>query len=144
MAVIEKKDIDYLFDDLWSGMLYVTDHKIDCMKKFDSIQNYFIKYPSNRHDELLQGLCSLDGIGVTIGTGLIWAAHRRIRVPFDKYTLTYALKLELIRSERVTENYLEFCKKIKKYCDTEKCSVQKFVRDARIDLEGSEYLMEPR
>lgn len=144
MAIIQRKDINYLFDNLWSGMLYVTDHKIDCLNMIDSIQSYFIKYSTKEHDKLLEGLCSLKGIGITIGTGLIWSAHRKSRVPFDKYTLTYALDLKLIRSERVTEQYLDYCGKIKKYCDAKKCTIEAFVRDAWIELEESEYLMEPQ
>ena len=93
MSKITKSDILYLFEELWPLMPYADNHKINCLDQFKKIEGYFTKYSrKDKHNELLIGLNSLDGIGLTIASGLIWCANRKDRVPFDKYTMTYALK----------------------------------------------------
>lgn len=150
MSKILKSDILYLFEELWPLMPYTKEHKQNCLEQFKPIENYFSKYPlNNNHDELLNGLNSLDGIGITIASGLIWSANRKNRVPFDKYTLTYSLYKKIIRTERISNKYIEVCEKIKNYCygfeiDGREYEIEDFVRDAMIELEDSEYLTEPK
>ena len=150
MSKILKSDILYLFDVLWPIMPYVQEHKKNCLAQFKSIENYFAKYPLNEnHDELLNGLNSLDGIGITIASGLIWSANRKTRVPFDKYTLTYSLNEKIIRTEKISDKYIKVCEKIKNYCDKLEIDgrdyeIEDFVRDAMSELEDSEYFSEPK
>lgn len=144
MGKISKSDILYLFDELWPAMLYAETHKINCLDKITSIQNYFAKYELAEHNKLLSGLYSLDGIGIPIGTGLIWSAHRNLRVPFDKYTLTHSINKKLIRTNNVLNNYVIFSKQIKEHCDSNKFTIEDFVREAAEELDGSEFLMSPK
>lgn len=145
--MITTSHIEQLFDDLWPLMPYASKHKLNCLNQIVAIQNYFNKSSSN-HDTLLNNLCSLDGIGLTIASGLIWSVFPENRVPFDKYTLAYALKKEIIRTEKISKYYTQYSEKITAYCDTfstsdEKYTIEDFVRDAMIEMEGSEYSIEP-
>ena len=145
--MITKANIEILFDELWPAMPYAHDHKINCLTQFDSIQHYFKK--NLDHNLLLENLCSLDRIGITIGTGLIWSAFPDIRVPFDKYTMTYALQKKIVRTDKVLGNYILFSKKVKEFCndytiDGRPYTIQDFVREAMIELEGSEFLAYPQ
>jgi endonuclease III-like uncharacterized protein len=149
MAKITKEDIYYLFDELWPAMMYANQHKSSCLDQFSSIENYFKRYSESNHNQLLEGICSLEGIGITIGTGLIWSAHRNLRIPFDKYTTTYSLKLELIRSDYISKHYVKYSEQIKEYCDEfeidgRKYEIEDFVREAMEQMEDSEYLIEPK
>lgn len=150
MSKILKSDISYLFDELWPLMPYAQEHKRICLKKFTSIKNYFAKYPlPENHNELLNGLNSLDGIGITIATGIIWSVYRNIRVPFDKYTLTYALKEKIIRTDKISKNYISVSKSISNYCSTyvindRDYEIEDFVRDAMEEMKGEDYLTEPK
>ena len=149
MSKITKSDIHYLFEDLWPKMPYAQEHKRNCLNKWSSIQNYFEKYNSpEQHNDLLVGLDSLDGIGITIGTGLIWSAHRLDRVPFDKYTLTYSIQQKVIKTEKISTNYIEISEQLKEFCDGfeidgRNYQIEDFVREAMEELEGREYLIEP-
>jgi endonuclease III-like uncharacterized protein len=126
-------------------MPYAEEHKHKCLDQRKSIENYFVKYPKiEDHNELLYGLLSLSGIGLTVASGLIWSAHRNLRVPFDKYTATYALKLKLMRSERISSNYIRFCESIKEYCDRNKYTIEDFVRISMKEMEYSYYLIDPK
>ncbi len=151
MSRISKSDILYLFDDLWPIMPYVEDHKRNCLEQIKPIKNYFTKYSLNEnHNELLNGLDSLDGIGLTIASGLIWSTHRKDRVPFDKYTTTYALELKLIKTEKISTDYIGICEIIKEYCngmefkDGGEYEIEDFVRDAMVEMEDKDYLIEPK
>ena len=151
MSEITESDISYLFDDLWPVMPYSQNHKSNCLNQLKPIQNYFSKYPLNEnHIDLLNGLDSLDGIGLTIASGLIWSANRENRVPFDKYTTTYAIELKLIRTEKISTNYINYCNIIKNHCDSlefedgSEYQIEDFVRDAMIEMEDKEYLIEPK
>lgn len=117
MAHITKADIYYLFDELWPEMIYASEYRVSCLDQFSAIDNYFRRYPEPEHNELLQGLCSLDKIGITIATGLIHSAHRETRVPFDKWTMGYALKEDILKSDRISTRYVRCCERIKDYCD---------------------------
>ena len=144
--IISKINIECLFDDLWPGMLYAHARKLNCLSQLNSILNYFKK--NTDHNVLLKNLCSLDGIAVTIGTGLIWSVYPDTRVPFDKYTLTFALQKKLVRTDKISERYVEHSQSIKKYCDEftidkRRYAIKDFVREAWGELEGSEFLAEP-
>ena len=143
---ITKANIENLFDDLWPGMLYAHDHKLNCLSQLSSIQNYFKK--NTDHNLLLKNLCSLDGIAVTIGTGLIWSVYPDTRVPFDKYTMTFALQKKLVRTDEISEKYVLHSQSIKIFCDDftidkRRYTIKDFVREAWEELEGSEFLAEP-
>jgi hypothetical protein len=151
MKTISPENIDDLFEDLWPGMLYVHDHKMKTLNSLKGIQKYFSRFKN--HDELLYHLATLEGIGITIASGLIWSANQRTRVPFDKYTLTYALKLGILKTCKITGNYVNASKKIKEFCDkydiiegkrTRKYSIKDFVREAVVEMQKSEIpLIEP-
>ncbi|MFN9983853.1 MAG: hypothetical protein ACK53Y_28260, partial [bacterium] len=128
-------------------MLYSKIHKEHCLKNIDTIKRYF-ELSKDDHNKLIQNLCQIDGIKVTIASGLIWSAFPKERVPFDKYTLTYALDQKIIPSNKVKANYENYSKLIAKYCDDfligkRKFTIEDFVREALIELEETEFLIEP-
>ena len=143
--MILKSNIYTLFDDLWPGMLYMQQHKVNCINQYSSINNYFLKY-SDDHNKLLKGLCTLDGVGLTIASGLIWSVYPEERVPFDKYTFTYALFKRIIRTEEISNDYVGNSLRVKEYCNSfvkKKYTIESFVREAMIKMEGK-FLYEPR
>lgn len=135
MAMITENDIDYLFDELWPLMYDVTKYKMNCLDNLVQINNCFKKYPN--HDELLGILRGFYLIDITIASGLIWSVNRDNRVPFDKYTMGFALEKRILRLENVTSNYVNYSDKIKDYCNTQpliegrKYEIEDFVRDAQ-------------
>ena len=151
MSKILKSDILYLFEELWPLMPYTEKHKINCLTRFKIIESYFAKYScKENHNELLKGLNSLEGIGLTIASGLIWSVYRKDRVPFDKYTMTYALELKLLRTEIISDDYIGACDIIKKYCDGLKFEnesayeIEDFVREAMNEMEDRDYSIGPK
>lgn len=142
--MISKLNIENLFDQLWPGMLYVKEHKINCLNKLETINKMFTDY-SYDHNVLISKLCLIDGIKTTIASGIIWSKFPYYRVPFDKYTLTYALNLKIINSNNVLKNYVTYSNKITEYCngytiEERPYLIEDFVREALLELENSEYL----
>lgn len=122
-------------------MPYAQDHKQNCLKQIQSIENYFKKYSTiDNHNYLLNGLDSLEDIGITIATGLIWSNNRKYRVPFDKQTITYVLKLKIVNTEKISNNYIKSSEKIKDYCDSllfedgSDYEIEDFVREAMVKM----------
>lgn len=147
-----EKHINKLFDYLWPAMYFAKDHKTNCIKNLKAIDHYFKKYADD-HDKLLNSLSSLDGIGLTIASGLIWSYYPTKRAPFDKYTLTYAIKLKIIPTEYISKNYTKYSDNLKKFCDQylittkltkRKYTIEDFVREALVELENHEYYIEPK
>jgi endonuclease III-like uncharacterized protein len=143
MTTLTERNMVKLFDHLWPGMLYIQVHRATCVHNLKTINNCFSKFKHD-HNLLINSLCSLDGIGLTIASGLIWTAFPRTRVPFDKYTLTYALDKRILRTELISTDYIRASEKIKAYCKINHVSIEDFVRKSLIELEEHEYLMEPK
>lgn len=148
MTLITETHINKLFDHLWPGMNFALDHKLTCLKNIKAINNYFVKYQKD-HDKLLNSLCSLDGIGLTIASGLIWSYYPNTRVPFDKYTLTYAIREKIIPSENISSNYVNYSEKIKDFCSeyvigNNKYTIEDFVREALEELYDSEFFIDAK
>lgn len=124
-------------------------HKQHCISSLPRIESCFKKWGGN-YDSLLDGLSSLDGIGLTIASGLIWSTDPLEAVPFDKFTMTYALTERILRNEYISGgHYADACQKIVSYCAgftmTEDNGIERgyevddFVREARekmIDFPG--------
>lgn len=145
--MISETHINKLFRILWPAMPFAEEHRLTCLKHLTLIDKLFLKY-NDSHNELIQALIKIDGIGATIASGLIWSVYPSKRVPFDKFTLTYALKLKLIKSEVVTKNYVQCCKSIKDFCskytiDGKRYTIENFVVEARAEMEFSEYIILP-
>lgn len=137
---ITTTDVNYLFDELWPMMHGSPHHKQNCIAQFSAVSAYFKKHGKN-FDELLNSLDSLDGIGLTVASGLIWSAYRHEAVPFDKYTMTYALYEGVLRTHRISAGKYSKCsKEVIAYCSkfvfheedgTERpYEVEDFVREA--------------
>ncbi len=130
-----KKNIIELFDVLWPAMPYVQVHRAFCIDNLATINNCFKKFPN--HNNLLNSLRSIDNIGITIASGLIWSVYPENRVPFDKYTLAFAIEEGILASENVSEDYIRCCNKVKTFCDNVECedpletyTITDFVREA--------------
>jgi len=148
-GMIYSNDIHRLFDDLWPAMHASSLHKQHCISNLSRIESCFRKW-GNNYNFLLDGLSSLDGIGLTIASGLVWSTDPLEAVPFDKFTMTYALTERILRNEHISGgHYADACQKIVAYCDdftiTEADGIERgyevedFVREARekmIDFPG--------
>ncbi|TGE13863.1 hypothetical protein [Hymenobacter elongatus] len=108
--------MNYLFDDLWPMMHGSESHKQNCVVRFSQIEKCFKKWDNN-FDSLLNGLNGIEGIGLTIASGLIWSVYQDEAVPFDKYTMTYALKEGVLVTNSISNGrYTDACEKIIAYC----------------------------
>ena len=123
-----------LFEDLWPAMNYAEIHKHECLNNIETIQNRFHQFGSD-HNKLLRSLKGIPGIGITIASGLIWSVFPENRVPFDKYTLTYALYEEIFRLPKISTNYTTYSDKIKDYCDKRDYDIEEFVRIAMVKMQ---------
>jgi hypothetical protein len=142
--IVSERNIIELFDVLWPAMPLVQTHRASCLEHLPAINSCFKKFKD--HNELLNSLRSIDNIGITIASGLIWSVYPEDRVPFDKYTLAFAIEEEILTSEHVSQDYVHCCDKIKTFCDEVKCedptetyTITDFVREALEVAEELEY-----
>ena len=145
--MITEKKINYLFQVLWPGMMYYNEHNYNCIEKFAQIERLFIKHKLD-FNSLLAALSEINGIGITIGTGLIWVAYQGKAIPFDKWTTSYCLELGWLRSYKITQNYKQVCNQVLteinsySYSDGSRYTVKDFVREAYDKMIDSEWLQE--
>ena len=108
-------DIHFLFDELWPEMELAPAHRDRCLANLDRIANVFLEHPDDP-DGVLQGLLEIEDIGPVIASGLIFSANREHLVPFDKYTMGYALELRILPDFRITTgNYGRFSTSVVNY-----------------------------
>lgn len=152
--MIQIDDVRYLFDELWPMMHGSELHKQNCIAHFKQVESCFRKWEGD-FDSLLRGLDSIDGIGLTIASGLIWSVYPDEAVPFDKYTMTYALTVEILATNNISDDkYAAACKKVVAYCEGFTCTeedgtarayeIQDFVVDAMQEMQDYPALIEPR
>ena len=132
--MINRSHLDLLFDELWPEMPFFAENKANCIDKFEAIEKCFRKFKDIDDNALLESLCALDGIGVTIASGLIWTVDQEARVPLDRFTYTYALFNEWIPGLKLKGNYVKFSEKICAACKAKNMSIEAFVREAREKL----------
>jgi len=129
---LTRQDILWLFDEVWPRMEYAPIHRDRCLDRLQVINSLFRRY-SNAND-LLRALDALDDVGLVIGSGLIFIANRETMVPFDKYTMGWALQLKIIPDNKISRdnNYTVYSNKVVGYAQkrTDLHSVLDFVREA--------------
>lgn len=133
-----RNHIDQLFDELWPLMPYSSQHKLNCMEQYPPIEAAFRKY-KNDHELLLKAMQALPNLGIPLASGLIWTMYPDTRVPFDQYTLGYALQLRILLTDKILGNYVASCDKIVEYCksrsqDGAPFTIEDFVREAGRNL----------
>jgi hypothetical protein len=101
--------LDELFT-MWGGMHGAQGHHANCRAHSDEIVQAF--ETSASANEALSMLLHIEGIGLTIATGILWAAYPAQYVPFDKKTMGYCLRQELIRSDLITRDYEKVCRTV--------------------------------
>jgi hypothetical protein len=132
--IIPSEDIVWLFDYVWPTMEYSASHRDRCLAQLDSINRLFLENKDNP-DDLLLALDALEGVGLVIGSGLIFSVYREDFVPFDKYTMSWALELHLVDDNRISGgNYAKYSGQIVKYIQnsTHLESILDFVREAEL------------
>jgi len=95
---------------MWGGMHGVQAHHANCRARRNEIAEAF--ETSSSTNEVLSKLLHIEGVGLTIATGLLWAAHPERCVPFDQKTMGYCLRRGVLRSDRITGDYERACKKL--------------------------------
>ena len=112
-------------------MEYCHNHRENCLRLYPLIEKQFLKHKLD-FDSLLHELIKYEDIGITIATGLIWAAYPGRAVPFDRYTTTWCLQKHYIITYKVSTNYKKICaiviKELKKR--RKPITVEGFVREA--------------
>lgn len=102
------QDLHHLFDYLWPAMHAAAAHRDRCLANLGNINALFARHQGNP-DALLVALVGLDGIGPTIASGLIYSSNRTTMVPFDRFTMGYALQLRLALNNFLTRgNYSRY------------------------------------
>ncbi|MCK8825397.1 hypothetical protein [Fuchsiella alkaliacetigena] len=131
-----KKDIIFLFDNVWPAMNGAAIHREGCLKQIDRIIELFNKYKTDP-DQLIISLLSLDNVGLVVASGLIYSANRKSMVPFDKYTTGYAIQLGIINNNRIVRegNYTQASKRVLDYIENNPSmkNIRDFVLRARED-----------
>ncbi|HKB42003.1 MAG TPA: hypothetical protein VKD72_36585 [Gemmataceae bacterium] len=125
--------IRFLFDQLWPEMEYSPVHCDRCLANLDRITEVFRENPDDP-EGVLQGLLEIEDIGPVIASGLIFSANRDRFVPFDKYTMGYALELRILSDRRITTgNYGRCSASVVDYVagHPEVGDIEGFVRAAR-------------
>src|SRR5947209_672914 len=90
-------------------------HRDHCLAQLDQIAEVFRENPDDA-DDVLQGLIMIDGIGPVIASGLIFTANRDRFVPFDRYTMGYALELRILPNHQITTgNYSRYSGLVLRY-----------------------------
>ena len=132
-ARLKQEDIVFLFDEVWPRMEYSAVYRDSCLARLEVINSLFERYADSA-DKLLRALDALDGIGLVIGSGLIFAANRETMVPFDKYTMGWALELCIIPDNRISigSNYSAYSRKVVEHIRKSEHlhSILDFVREA--------------
>ncbi|MBF9143743.1 hypothetical protein [Hymenobacter properus] len=152
--MIELANIRTLFDELWPMMHGSQSHKQNCIRQFSQIKKSFEKWPDD-FDKLLAGLDAVEGIGLAIASGLIWSVYQDEAVPFDKYTMTYALTEKILITNSISSGrYTSACEKVMEYCagfnyteedGTERdYEIQDFVIESMEKMREYPALIEPR
>lgn len=95
---------------IWGGMHGVQGHHANCRAHSTEIVGAF--ETGNSANEVLAKLLHIEGIGLTIATGILWAAYPDDYVPFDKKTMGYCLSQRWLRSDLITSDYEKVCKKV--------------------------------
>lgn len=143
--MITKSDIDRLFIGLWQNMHDNQGHRRHCTSDaiFNQIHACFKKYGKD-FNGLLDCLSALDGIGLTLASGLIWSVYEDEAVPFDKYTMCYSINEErgILKTMKISGGkYEDACKKVLAYMNREGMdSIEEYVRIAGQDVHCREYV----
>jgi hypothetical protein len=138
--MITKAHIEKLFEELWH-MEYNELNKKRCLDLLELLQFQFKKHKFD-FDTLLENILKYDGIGITIGTGLIWAVYEDYAVPFDKWTYNHSLKNGYIkRGKTISNNYSEICSSIIENLNARKTpiNIYDYVRESRSKIEGTPF-----
>jgi len=115
-----KKNIDWLFDDLWPQMQGREVARSSCYNNVKTITEKFNKFQID-YDMLLSALTALDGLGLVISTGLMFAVYPNSAVPFDKYTMGFIILKKIIWSPEISNgNYSSTCKRVLKFINNHK------------------------
>ena len=102
--------LDELFS-MWARMHGAASHKAACQDHSDEIVAAFIE--SDSANEVLRKLRHIDGVGLTIATGILWASDPGRYVPFDKRTTGLCLREKWIRSDAiVSADYEKTCARV--------------------------------
>lgn len=132
--IITSEDIVWLFDYVWPTMEYSPMWRDNCLRQLDTINRLFLEF-QNHPDNLLNALDALDGVGLVIGSGLIFSVYREDFVPFDRYTMSWALELHLVDDDRISDgNYAKYSGQIVQYIQNSIHleSILDFVREAEL------------
>jgi hypothetical protein len=114
LNIPKETDIVWLFDEVWPLMKYSAMHRDQCRSQYSLITQIFKKHKNNG-DLLLNTLTSVNGIDLTIGSGLIYSANTDSMVPFDQWTTGYALELHILPNATISRNYTKYCSLIETY-----------------------------
>lgn len=151
--MIQPHNIQRLFDKLWPGMHASASHRDHCLKILPQLESCFKKWGTD-WDNLLDCLAGLDGIGLTIASGLIWSVYPSTAVPFDKWTMSYALEERILTTPLISNgNYTRACRKITAHCEgliwikesgkEARYTIKRFVRHALQEADDYEWSQSP-
>lgn len=151
--MIQPQNVHRLFDKLWPGMHASASHRDHCLRILPQLESCFKKWGDDL-DNLLDCLAGLDGIGLTIASGLIWSVYPATAVPFDKWTMSYALKEDILVKLQISHgNYTKACRKVTEHCygyiwtkesgREARYTIKRFVRTAMQEASNYEWSQGP-
>ena len=123
----------YLFDEIWPLMEGSQGHLARMIGKQNSITRAFEEF-GNDPSQLLRALDAMPDVGLVIASGLIFSANPDDFVPFDQYTMGWAISENIVPDNYISKgcNYVEYSAAIKEYVKnrSDLDSILDFVREA--------------
>ena len=113
MIDISRDRVRLMLDEvftMWGAMHGSVGHHSNCLEHIDEIVASFKS--SGTADEVVSKLVHVEGIGVTIATGILWAFDPAKYVPFDKKTTGYCLTMKWMHTVNLRLGYERICRRI--------------------------------
>ena len=125
--------IEWLFNEIWPLMEGSQGHLARMIGKQNSITRAFEEF-GNDPSQLLRALDAMPDVGLVIASGLIFSANPDDFVPFDQYTMGWAISENIVPDNYISKgcNYVEYSAAIKEYVKnrSDLDSILDFVREA--------------
>lgn len=129
---LENTDITWLFNEVWPGMEGAAGHRENCLAALPRL-NAIIQANTADPDSALVDLASIPGVKWVIASGLLFASAPKVMVPFDKYTMGWALELGILKSHVISKGkYSDASRRVVAYVERSPWlnEILDFVREA--------------
>ncbi len=126
-------EIEWLFNEIWPQMEGSTVYRDRLIGRLSDISKCFEEF-GNDPNQLLRALDAMPDVGLVIASGLIFSANHDDFVPFDQYTMGWAISEHIVPDNYISQgcNYVEYSAALKENVKnrSDLYSILDFVREA--------------